>query len=347
MIVPAALAGKGPSAKRAIGMLPAVAMLVAIGALVPQIVVRRWLGERAPERTARLQALWTLVLTAGFAGTGWLTYQDYFVVWASNDNLSKHFEADASAIGRYIGELPPEEEVYLSPELPKHPAIRFHSNLRDDVRGYNGRVCFAAPSRTHVPTTYVIVPGTGDRSLDRLEAYFPQGQRVDQRTKEAIQSLVAYRIPAGAEAAIEPTYSVEASWDQLMRFVGYSLNRKTARSGETVSLTLTYRAVAKMDQRYTAFVHLLGPLNPETGNALWAQHDSEPCQGFYPTSSWHEGELLENGVELHIPEDAPPDTYTLATGFYDVWSGERLPVRSDTSVTENDVLTLGPLTVLE
>ena len=66
--------------------------------------------------------------------------------------------------------------------------------------------------------------------------------------------------------------------------------------------------------------------NPATGNALWAQDDSEPCRRTYPTSFWGSDEIVVDHWTLHIPADAPPGEYHIAMGFYQWPSLERLPV---------------------
>ena len=340
MIVPAALAGKGPTAKRAIGALPPVSMLIALGAIAPAVALWRWLGARTPDRARRMQALWTLAVLAGLAWTGWTTFEDYFVVWASNPNLPEHFEADVSAVGAYIGRLPPEERVYLSPELPRHPSVRLHSGLREDIRGYNGRICFVGPGRPEVGTTYVLLSGEGDASLSKLETLFPQGE-----TLEPHPSFVVYRLPAGSQAMAQPAHPLAATWAGRIGLIGYSVDQRRVAPGGTLSLSVFYEAHGEIEQRYTAFVHLLGPINPETGSPLWAQSDSEPCRGFYPTTSWNEGEILVDQIDLRVPPDAPEGSYTLGTGFYEIWSGQRLPVTSDAAPTDHDVLTLGTITV--
>lgn len=348
MLVPAVLAGQGSAAKRAIGTLPAVAMLIAVGALTPWTYLQRWLNDRSPAMVERLQATWAAVVVCGFIYSGVVTYRDYFIRWASNPNLPTHFEAGVSAIGDYIGDLPPGEQVYTSPELPSHPAMRFHSGLRDDIRGYNGRVCLALPWETTADTTFVIVPGKDDDSLERLGQIFPRGQvTYEQAIVGSQPHFVAYRIPAGVRADLDPAHRLTARWADRIRLLGYDLDHDTHQPGSTIELTLYYQDVAPMETRYTAFVHLLGPDNPATGTPLWAQNDSEPCYGFYPTTSWHAGEVLIDRIDVRVPDDAPAGTYRLGTGFYDTVTQERLPVVSEDAPTEHDVLTLGALRVTD
>jgi 4-amino-4-deoxy-L-arabinose transferase-like glycosyltransferase len=344
MTIPATLAGSGPSAKRAIGALPAVALLISVGALSPLRLLQRWTARRSAEWLA---AVWTLVVASGFVYSGVLTYRDYFVRWASNPGLFTHFELGISAIGEYACGLPRDERIYISPELPVHPSIRFHSGLREDIRGYNGRQCLVLPEQTRVDTTYIIVPGKDGKSLPLLERYLPQGRVVDRGGyHRGDPYFLAYRIPAGNEAQGAPTHTVEATWKDSIGLLGYDLDRDVGPAGDSVQVTLYYRDLKRLEQRYTVFVHLLSSQDPDTGSLAWAQDDSEPCRGFYPTSSWHEGEIVIDRLELTIPLDAPPGQYDLAMGFYDVWTGERLSVTEAEGPAEHDVVSLGKLQVV-
>lgn len=345
MIVPAMLAGQGPAAKRAIGTLPAVAMLIAVGALAPLKMLRRWMTDSSARW---LRIGWGLVVAGGFVYSGAVTYRDYFIRWASNPDLYTHFELGISAIGQYVRNLPPDEQVYLSSELPAHPSIRFQSGLREDIRGYNGRQCVVVPRRTSVDTTYIVVPKKDEQSLDRLADYFPAGEVVHKGSwHQGTPYFHAYRIPVGSEAQLSPSRQVEATWNSWIRLLGYDLNQETYRPGEMVKVTAYYQDLEQVEQRYTAFVHLLGSRNSDTDSPLWAQNDSEPCLGFYPTTSWHKDEVIVDRFKLTIPDDAPAGEYELTTGFYYVWTGERLPVTEADVAVQNEAVSLGSVKVVD
>jgi hypothetical protein len=101
-----------------------------------------------------------------------------------------------------------------------------------------------------------------------------------------------------------------------------------------------------MDKRYTVFTHLLGPHNPATEGPLWAQDDSEPCRGLYPTTSWQAGEIIIDHFTLSVPAGAPPGSYELSTGFYDVWTMERLPVLRGIQTQDNAII-LGQVSITD
>jgi hypothetical protein len=346
MILPAIFAGQGPSAKRAIGALPAVACLIAVGVLDLWAVLAHRLQKRPEIWLKVTRAIYAGLILSGFVYSGFLSHRDYFVVWASNPNLFTHFEAGVSAIGEYVGTLPPGERIYVSPDLPRHPGILYHSELREGIRGYNGRVCLVAPAQTPSSTTYVIAPSKDKNGLQRLQTHFPQGQIVhDGPLHYGEPYFRAYRVPANTDAHISPSVPVSMQWAENIELLGYDLDAPAYHAGEKTRATLYYRGLAPMDHNYTAFVHLLGPTNPATGGPLWAQDDSEPCRTFYPTSVWDVGEIVIDTFTLELPQDIPPGQYTLLTGFYDLNTLERLPITR--GLSQHNVGTLGQIQILD
>lgn len=346
MIVPAFLAQFGPTAKRAIGTLPAVAMLIAIGTLVCRDSVRRWADRRALPWSRALTVVVAVIIGAGFVYTGARTYYDYFVVWGENPDLFTHFEAGESSIGKYVGQLPAQEQIYISPVPPEHPSVVFNSQRREGLKGYNGRVCVVVPERTVHDTTWVIVPRDDKNSLDLLEQHFPQGGIAGEGPLHYQQPFfLAYRVPAGAEAQIEPSHQLEANWGNKIQLLGYDLDASTYQAGETIHLTLYYQRLSEMEANYTVFTHLLGPHNPATRSPLWGQDDSEPCRRFYSTSTWDVGEIVRDSYTIEVPADAPSGEYQLITGFYNWRTLERLPVLDDAGQVLADNVVLGQVRI--
>jgi hypothetical protein len=346
MAIPALLAEQAAIAKRAIGTMPAVAMLIAIGALVPCEALRRWAARRPSPLSRALTIGLTTAMAAGFVYSGALTYRDYFVAWGQDPDLFTHFDVGIDAIGKYVRALPPEGQVYLSPVPPQHPSVVLNSERRPGIKGYNGRVCLVLPGRATRDTTYVIVPRDDRNSLDLLGQYFPQGQIVGQGPLHYQKPyFLAYGVPAEAEARIAPGHQMAANWDNKIGLLGYDLDATTFAPGEAVNLTLYYQGVDKMEADYTVFTHLLGPYNPATAGPLWGQDDSEPCRRGYPTSFWDVGEIVIDGFTLPIPAEAPAGDYTLEMGFYQWPALERLPVLDESGQVVADRVVLGQLQV--
>jgi 4-amino-4-deoxy-L-arabinose transferase-like glycosyltransferase len=114
---------------------------------------------------------------------------------------------------------------------------------------------------------------------------------------------------------------VDFNFEGQIALVGYDLDRRTARPGETIHLTLYWRALAEMEEDYTVFTHVLGE-----EDRLWAQMDSQPQGGAAPTSSWQVGQVIEDHYNLAVKPDTPPDVYDIEVGLYLAATGRRLGV---------------------
>ena len=94
------------------------------------------------------------------------------------------------------------------------------------------------------------------------------------------------------------------------------------RPGDTLEVPLVWQVLEPSPRPLVRFVHLLRA----DGKPL-AQHDSAPCEGECPSPSWLAGEVLTDTVTLTIPEDAPAGGYSLAAGWYDGETLQRLEAR--------------------
>ena len=92
--------------------------------------------------------------------------------------------------------------------------------------------------------------------------------------------------------------------------------------GESITLTLYWRAAAPFDTHYTIFTHLLGPAETVIVNA-----DHDPPK---PTQGWVTGEIIADSVTLPLPADLPPGDYSIEVGLYNAAEPAfpRLPLTS-------------------
>ncbi len=136
--------------------------------------------------------------------------------------------------------------------------------------------------------------------------------------------LPAYRAPSlvGAEA-LERANATYINYGGKAELVGYELSTQEVRPGESLEMTLYLRAIEKMDNDYTLYIHLFG----QDGERV-AQLDSWPGSGAYPTSLWRPGTLLQDRYRLTVsPEAAAPSALWAEVGFYDPANWERLAPR--------------------
>lgn len=334
MTVPAMVAGQAATAKRALGAFPAVAILIAVGLTVPwqQLLAFADRTESSPSLVSHwrnwLLAGYGIVVTLGLVWTAVTSYRDYFLRWGLDPGLPAHFQADHSEVGRYIGQLPPEETVLVSPFPVSHPAIQLHARRHPNMRSYDGHFCLILPVGDDLSdTTYVIVPGPQELSLERLQQVYREGQvlRGPLRTDINAPYYWSYRVPAGTAPDVKSEKTAEFNWDNKIMLLGYDLDRDTYQAGEKLTLTLYYQALEDNMSGYTAFVHLVGDSDPGSEPILAGQIDSEPCRSALDTNQWRAGEIIVDAISLQIAEDARPGEYRLLTGFYSWPDLQRLP----------------------
>jgi hypothetical protein len=135
-------------------------------------------------------------------------------------------------------------------------------------------------------------------------------------------------------------HPLEADLGAQVRLLGYSI-QSGFHPGNQMHLTLFWRALAKMDQNYTVFTHLV-----DTKGHIWGQKDNPPVDGFYPTSQWEEGEIVRDQYDIDISAEALPGEYQLEVGMYLVETGERLAVRGEEGpLPENRILLPPPVMI--
>jgi hypothetical protein len=355
---PAILAQYGWVTKRALGALPALMMLAAVGCLG----VWEWVsgaGGRGPRKwsvvrrgvsrlgVSRLGVAW--LIGAGLAYSAAQTTRGYFHVWAEDPDLFTHFEVGPAEMGLAIGSLPPGERVYLSPTPVDHPTVMLYSGRRPGVQGYQGRFCTVAVDRAPHDTTYLIAHHDDKQSLPRLAALYPKSQAVGQGALHYGQPFYsAVRVPAGTAPAVMPQVEREVDWaapEARIQLAGYDLDQATYRPGEHITLTAYWRANGTLAKDYSVFVHLLGPGDAATSGPPWAQDDSEPCRRGYPTSAWAAHEIVIDPYALAIPQDAPAGEYRIAIGLYEWQTMTRLPVLDEAGNVAGDYTILGSVRV--
>lgn len=126
-----------------------------------------------------------------------------------------------------------------------------------------------------------------------------------------------------------------ATFGNVMELLPGSSTSQNAAAGATLNVTLRWRAVQRMAQPYTVFLHLADA----TGRPV-AQHDSQPRGGAFPTTWWAAGETVVDDVQMPIPPGVPAGNYQLLVGVYQQPSLQRLQVG-----TGGDVFSLGMVEV--
>jgi len=342
MLLPTTLSEYAPHFRRAVGVTPAVALLVALGLTrltdLLERLVRRWSSW-----TGKIpQWVSVSLMAVGLLLSGLIAFRDYFLIWGPSNDLFYAFDMGLVDMACYIKGVPSQERVYLSPVRSDHPTLLF---LLDGIRtkSLDGRKGMVLPSDGGA-TTYLVITHEDDASLPLLQRYLPQGAVVfESRDRKGKTYFVAYRVPRG-RPTVSPEYPLSFDLERV-RFLGFDLATDTPHRGDLLGLTLYWQALGEMEKSYSVFTHLLGPYNEATGGPLWAQDDSLPLRGSYPTTNWEKGEIVVDFYHLPIPPEAPAGEYEIEIGMYLLSTLERMAILGPGG--EGDRILLGRIQVEE
>lgn len=144
----------------------------------------------------------------------------------------------------------------------------------------------------------------------------------------------AYTLPAYAHPALlsaddlkRISHPLRVDFADRLQLEGYDLPTRFVRPGDSLRVTVYWRALAPMSESYRLFVHLVG-LNDRSAGGV----DVIPARGAFPTVYWKPGDALRETVDIPVTENALPGKYSIEVGWYPVGSpGDRLVVdgRSD------------------
>lgn len=165
-------------------------------------------------------------------------------------------------------------------------------------------------------------------------------RRYEQRDGEPVIEVFTLEPAPRAFDVPDMDRRIDASLSDGLALLGFDLPAATVQPGESLPLTLHWQARAPVDHSYKVFMHLI-----DDAGKLWAQYDSPPVLGGYPTSDWMPGEAVADRIRLPVGADTPPGTYRLFTGMYDEATGERLPLVWQGQRLAGDTIELAVITV--
>ena len=132
--------------------------------------------------------------------------------------------------------------------------------------------------------------------------------------------------PGIVVSSASPQHLIEVELGDVIRLRGYDI----ARQEKALALKLYWESLVALDSNQTVFVHVRN----RAGETI-AQMDRPPVNGVYPTSLWAPGEIIPDELVIPLPDNLPPDNYSVVVGMYDYATGLRLPIAesADNSAT--------------
>jgi 4-amino-4-deoxy-L-arabinose transferase-like glycosyltransferase len=342
MVLPEALAIGDivPSNLRAIGLLPFVYFLPAIGFLLLVRLARRaWqarpFGRRRvafvlSQLLARREALWAfsvaLVLLVGGVTTG----RAYFDEWANRADVFYETDGDLAAVSSYLDATDLSgQNVYLAALHYRHPTVAFLSKYYDVVRWLpEGQ---ALVFRADQPGLYVYPHNSP--LPDWAAGFMPAEAAVEGPLgPDGQPAFVAYEVPQPPDIA--PPNLINANFANQVTVFGYELTEPV--SGDTLPLTLYWQVQAPPAGDLMPFAHL-----EDAWGYRWGQVESFA----YPAEQWLPGDTVIQQIELPLREGMPPGDYRLRLGFFDAGSDEQLPYLDEGGRYAGNALTIDDVTI--
>lgn len=190
----------------------------------------------------------------------------------------------------------------------------------------------------------VYTPNTGQWAVGLYDAYRPDAPRLpltpvadaDSGIQAAGNALrfgqVAIVPPPG-----ETPNPLDVAFADNVTLAGYAFNRRRLQPGDTLEVTLYWRARGPVAADYTTFVHLL-----DQDFGMFGGSDGRPVPA---TQEWVPGEIVEDRHSFTLPPDTPPGSYQIELGLYTQPDFDRLTLIDPGRAEGADRLLLGPLEV--
>jgi len=321
MLVPDFITGESPHFLRTIGSLPPTYIFWGLGVLS----LGAWLVPRMPVVARRL-ALPLLALYLVI--TGWFTVRDYFGRWASDAESRAIYGADFTEVGHYL-EMNKELE---GPIALSATYFRDWDRFRLDLQmhhsppfivWFDGPTTFLLPPPGSDLNPVYIFPRSAPPHPNWLDFLEPEVLG-DEMSVYRLRSGVSIDLDTPLDVMVDNSEGVIASGN--VQVLGYRLEGEQ-QAGEVLRLLLHWQPLRDVpgDPDYAFFAHLR-----DRRGYTWAQADANG----YAVVDWQPQVQVLQWLELPLPPDLPPLTYTLVVGLEDRGAGQVLgsPVELDTVV---------------
>ena len=310
MLLPTALAVNeiSPSNLRAIGLMPAVFVLPALGTWwIGKVIRARLHPARLRLKRGYLPAISLLVLLAAAVETGWT----YFGAYVDEPQLYVQSDGDLTDIARWLNTTDPgSAQVYVAAGHYRHPTVAALSDRYGTVKWLTGDQTIVLPDRP----AYLIFARLALPDAAWLKRFVPQADLIAAPSAPDGQTnYLIYHVSAAP--AIAPQVGAEVNFGNIIRLIGYDLEPAHDR---VVGVTLYWRVLNPPDRGdYSTFAQLRDARGFE-----WGQTGSFA----YPSEEWTPGELIVQRLEVPVAAGAPPGDYELRAGWLSQRAAARLNV---------------------
>ncbi|RME84756.1 MAG: hypothetical protein D6775_04595, partial [Caldilineae bacterium] len=183
------VAHEAPTARRPIGLIPVIYLLVAgVFHQFWQAWVRTW-GQHRRRPMAVLLSAVVLLVAAGNVNT-------YFRVQAVDPAVWAAYSPNESAVGKYLATVPPEERIFMTPQYTHHSAVKFIGGPHD-ITPLNLAQHIPLRQDPGADVQFILEP-VDERLVPLLQQLYPGGEYQVHRDRYGRTLFLSYRIPRQA-----------------------------------------------------------------------------------------------------------------------------------------------------
>ncbi|MFO7741699.1 MAG: DUF2142 domain-containing protein [Anaerolineae bacterium] len=178
------------------------------------------------------------------------------------------------------------------------------------------RYVLPLPTTAYAPNEAQLEVGLfSAQTEERLPAIGPDGEPMGDNVRFGEVDIEA--LPGA------PPNPVSINFGDRLLLTGYDLSQRTARVGETITLTLRWQALRTMEENYTVSAQVIDDAQRKA-----AQHDSPPLKGDAPTTAWEPSVTVVDHIPLTIFPDAAEGPHSVRLAVYRHEGGQitHLPV---------------------
>ncbi len=194
------------------------------------------------------------------------------------------------------------------------------------------------PGRAFQDTYRVDIPETAytpDTVTVRIGLYDAHGR---QPVYDQAQRPLGDGVTVGTATILPPENAplpnpLHENFGDEITLVGYRIEPRALMAGDTLTLTLYWRATPQRRQDYFVFAQVIDPQWH-----VWGSKDG-------PGPAWGHGEIVEDARRITLIPQTPPGSYPIQVGVFSGPTG-RLPLLAPDGRPRDDHITLGPVRVL-
>jgi 4-amino-4-deoxy-L-arabinose transferase-like glycosyltransferase len=340
MLLPTILAEDAPHFLRASGVLPMLFFVPALG-LVEGV---RWARRRAAQKAPAIWLVVGLVLSLS-------AIQDVTTLAQHMRSEAAYYQFESAAAQlaveintfRGIGwtgngvwvtpTAPPDDSrVYLDPQLwQEWPTIRYLCPEGPDLVRLDEAKLEAPPVSKALLAVWPFGEHAESLRLLPSDSLIRVREGAHERGDLEIESRLLYLLyEAGPTDALGEGQPL-AVWEQDIGLLGYHLERLPEHMGQ---ITLYWQATSPVDGDYTVFRHVLAQ-GTQVG-----QGDGPPALGYYPTSRWRPGDLVEDVRIVVLDQKDESERLCMRVGLYRWETMERLTIEFGDATAERTYVEL-------